>query len=353
MAISVYAGLMGSGKSYEVVKSVIVPALANGRRVVSNISGLNIGEIAKYIQEKHGASTAPIGELVVVKNEQVIEPTFFPDESKPDAPSVVHGGDLVAIDEVWQFWGVGQKIGANAMQFFRMHRHYTHPTTQVACDLVLMIQDLATLHRSIRAVVEMTYVMTKLKSLGLNSRYRVELYEGHKIRKSSRYDYYVNSYDKRIFPLYQSYTGGAGKERRTDRRQNVLANKRLWFVVGGMVVASLLAWHFISAFFRGRAVHKDKTTPAAQLSQSPAVNAGATQAAPPLSKQYRVAGTYSIGGDAWVVIADGDGRIRLASPSSFSGRGLTTMGIIDGERVGTFTGSVHTASPADKKDGAN
>ncbi|HGW7889845.1 TPA: zonular occludens toxin domain-containing protein, partial [Escherichia coli] len=41
MAISAYVGVPGSGKSFEVVRSVIIPAVAQGRRVVSNIYGLN------------------------------------------------------------------------------------------------------------------------------------------------------------------------------------------------------------------------------------------------------------------------------------------------------------------------
>ena len=41
MAIKAYTGIMGSGKTYEVVSEVIRTALAQGRRVVSNIAGLN------------------------------------------------------------------------------------------------------------------------------------------------------------------------------------------------------------------------------------------------------------------------------------------------------------------------
>ncbi|MEI7352942.1 zonular occludens toxin domain-containing protein, partial [Pectobacterium parmentieri] len=41
MAISAYVGVPGSGKSFEVVRSVIIPAVAQGRRVVSNVYGLN------------------------------------------------------------------------------------------------------------------------------------------------------------------------------------------------------------------------------------------------------------------------------------------------------------------------
>ncbi|MBJ5389082.1 hypothetical protein JGG32_25795, partial [Salmonella enterica subsp. enterica serovar Typhimurium] len=40
MAINLYVGLQGAGKSYESVKSVVLPALAQGQRVVSNIEGL-------------------------------------------------------------------------------------------------------------------------------------------------------------------------------------------------------------------------------------------------------------------------------------------------------------------------
>ncbi|WP_218058625.1 zonular occludens toxin domain-containing protein [Gilliamella sp. Occ3-1] len=40
MAISAYVGVPGSGKSYEVVKSVLLPAYMAGRRIVTNIEGI-------------------------------------------------------------------------------------------------------------------------------------------------------------------------------------------------------------------------------------------------------------------------------------------------------------------------
>jgi zona occludens toxin len=41
MPITAYTGLMGSGKSYECVSSVIVPAIKKGRRVVTNVDGID------------------------------------------------------------------------------------------------------------------------------------------------------------------------------------------------------------------------------------------------------------------------------------------------------------------------
>ncbi|OKX16986.1 hypothetical protein AWP89_00845, partial [Escherichia coli] len=48
MAISAYVGIPGSGKSYEVVSSVIIPACMSGRRVISNIYGFSAGGIYDF-----------------------------------------------------------------------------------------------------------------------------------------------------------------------------------------------------------------------------------------------------------------------------------------------------------------
>ena len=53
MPITAYVGVPRSGKSYEVVKSVIIAAVASGRRVVSNIYGLNEDKIKAYILKNY------------------------------------------------------------------------------------------------------------------------------------------------------------------------------------------------------------------------------------------------------------------------------------------------------------
>ena len=75
-AISAYVGVPGSGKSFEVVRSVIIPAVAQGRRVVSNIYGLNAEKIYSYVRDNY--KNAEIGEVLLVTNEQVQDENFFP-----------------------------------------------------------------------------------------------------------------------------------------------------------------------------------------------------------------------------------------------------------------------------------
>ncbi|MBD1228961.1 zonular occludens toxin domain-containing protein [Xenorhabdus griffiniae] len=48
MSITAYFGVPGSGKSHECVKSVILPAYMKGRRIVTNIDGINPDAIREY-----------------------------------------------------------------------------------------------------------------------------------------------------------------------------------------------------------------------------------------------------------------------------------------------------------------
>lgn len=72
MAIKAYVGLMGSGKSYEVVSNVIIPALGRGRRVISNIAGLDFEAIKAFlIAEK--IEPDQLGQLVTVSHDQIAD----------------------------------------------------------------------------------------------------------------------------------------------------------------------------------------------------------------------------------------------------------------------------------------
>lgn len=52
MAILAYVGIPGSGKSYEVVSSVILEHFRKGRRIVSNIEGVTQEKLIHYCIKK-------------------------------------------------------------------------------------------------------------------------------------------------------------------------------------------------------------------------------------------------------------------------------------------------------------
>lgn len=353
MAINAYVGLQGSGKSFEFVSGPMLEAIMQGRRVVTNVAGIDEDRVHEYLVNTRDADADALGRIIHVSNERISEPCFFPDEEKPELDTIVKGGDLVAIDEAWRFWGTDSgKLTHEHMQFFRMHRHYVHPETSVACDVVLMTQDITGLHRSVKNVIEYAFRMQKLKSLGLTNRYRVEIYEGWKLNNKTRIDDRQKKYNPDIFPLYQSYTGGRGAETAIDKRQNILANKTLWAYAFGtlafMIVGATFAWRF---FHRNPAAEAPQAKAQTSVEASAGMPPGAGAPAGPLTEQkqapqkpsfstnWRYAGEYQAGGNRWIVVVDSEGRIRSESPSMFQSQGMAAIGEIDGEKVSRWSGS--------------
>jgi len=355
MAINAYCGVMGSGKSYEVVQGPLLDAIEKGRRVVTNVDGINEERIHEYLLKRGKGVLEKFGAVVHVRTDDMTRPGFFPQENESVngatvTPGFVQAGDLVIVDEAWKLWASDKKILDEHMAFFRMHRHFTHPVSGVACDVVLMIQGIGDLHRKLKEVVELSFRMHKLKSLGLTSGYRVEQYEGWKQNAKTRVGTYVRKYSKDIFPLYKSYAGAGGNEATVDKRQNILANKRLWFLAVFLVLMSFVSISFLWSFFH-RAAHGSTSSAASSVasaqsrtaSTASGSNAAGNLSKPVFSEKWRIVGRYVSDGHAWVVVSDKRGRLRVESPSLFQNDGIAMVGSIDGEAVSTFSGAQLTS----------
>ncbi|MDH0047829.1 zonular occludens toxin domain-containing protein [Comamonas terrigena] len=344
MPINTYTGLMGSGKSYECVSSVIVPAVKAGRRVVTNVDGIDSDAIRAYCQDKFSVPMEQLGEVVHCTNDDVPKASFLPHGQ--DVDTFCKPGDIICIDEAWRFWGTDCKLLPEHKVFFREHRHFVHPDTKVCCDLVLMVQDITDLHRTLRVVVEVTFRTTKIKTLGWQKTYRVEMWEGYKLTVKGRVSVENKRYDVEIFPLYSSYTGGTGKELQVDSRQNVLRNPKLWLLAVGVVL--LFSWgvHTILGFFNGtraKAEASDPARPAAAPSQAGPAGSLKTNSAqvesPSVSTSWRLVGTVQTKDKQFIVVESQDGRIRLEHPSAFMNTGAVMVGDVDGQRVTAWSGA--------------
>ncbi|BBB66828.1 membrane protein [Undibacterium sp. YM2] len=341
MPINVYCGLMGSGKSYESVSNVIIPAVLAGRDVVTNVDGIDGDAIAAYCVEKKGASFEQLGQVRHCQNADVSKDDFFP--YGEDVDTFCRPGDLVVIDEAWKFWGTKSKVCHNHAVFFREHRHYVSEKTSVACDLVLMVQDIGDLNRILKVVVEATFKTTKLKSLGLSSKYRVDMYESYRLTKSFHVTSFYRHYDKEIFPLYSSYQGGKGKEVQVDKRQNIWNNKMVYVFIVGILVFGSYSGYNMYKFFTGPSVKKDKAqaqavTPDATANASGKAHSSDSQT---FSDTWRYVGTYlDKNGANMAVVADSQGRVRMESPSVFSSNDATAIGTVDGRKVTMWTGAL-------------
>lgn len=355
MPINVYTGLMRSGKSYEVVSQVILEAIAQGRRVVTNVDGIDSELVRAYVADKRKLPLEQLGQIAHVTNEDVFKPNFLPyydDAKTAHTDTIVQPGDLVAIDEAWRFWGTDCKLLKQHKSFFLEHGHFTHPESGVACDLVLMIQDMGTLHRFVKNVVAFSFRTHKKISFGLSNTYSVVMWEGSKMNKQTRIGDWVRRYNKEIFPLYSSFKGGAqGKMVNVDKRQNIFANPRLWVVVSLCLFGGIYGFRNLWKFFHPAPPPADiaksgdtgSSKGAAPVAPgAPAPDADSVLGHPGISSQWRIAGRYTRGSESWVLLVDSAGQVRMESPSVITGAGLLAVGVINGQLVTPYSGGSTT-----------
>lgn len=348
MAISAYVGLPGHGKSYEVVKSVIIPAISSGRRVVSNIYGLNKQLIEEYCLSKDKKlSQENLGELVVVDNDACLDADFYPYKNAIDnnIETFCKAGDLIIIDEAWRFFPKKEKINDNHFSFLSEHRHFTDENG-ISCDFVILNQDLTNLQRELVERIETTFKMTKLVAAGLKSRYRVDVFSGNKCWKTAKTASYQEKYDKSVFPLYKSYETDNGRELVTDKRQNALSKSSIKYIAFIALLVFGFSFYKLFTFFNPKQDTAQETTQEQSIESIPENQATfieeqnnfvQSQAAP-LSTQWRITGELQKSGKSFVILADNQGNLRLEPRSSFNFTGRMLEGIIDNQRVNYYSG---------------
>jgi zona occludens toxin len=282
MSIKAYVGRMGAGKSYEVVTSVIVPALGRGRRVVSNIAGLDYDAICAHLRSQ---GVQDIGALEQVSHDAVSDPWFWltdgsddSDKLSPDRVPFVQPGDLLVLDEIWRFWnGFGsRKMPGRVMNFMRMHRHFAHEESGLTCDVVLITQDVDDIGRIIRAVIEETYRMVKLTTLGLQKGYRVEVYSGVKRFYDPPIRTLIRKYNPAFFGFYRSHSqkseeGAEAVEENVDNRGNILKGAFFKFFVPLAAIFLCISAYSLYGFFHPKSNSKDshKTESVAAAAEAP------------------------------------------------------------------------------------
>lgn len=353
MPINAYVGLQGSGKTYEVVSSVILPALLLGRRIVTNIAGLKLDAIEEYFLEQEKAVRPNV--RVLTNTELTSKELLYHGEDGSNQ-TIVQPGDLVIIDEAFRIWGTEAGITKEEMVFFREHRHYVDPKTGIACDLVLISQAIEDVHKKIRVVIERTFQMRKIKEFGTKNWYTVHQYERGYIRRSAQINSWRKSYDPKIYALYDSYAvkvgAASGIESVVDKRQNILADRSLWIGVASLFVLLVVACGFLWHFFHGAAAEK---APVAKAKPEAKNASGAGQgAAPPrfpaasatmsqIPAVRRLVGFYATpAGLAAVIQVEGGGYRFVYNPENFRQIGNDISVVQDGQTVTPYSGVAAT-----------
>lgn len=305
MATKLYVGINGSGKSYEVVTVVILNALRAGRRVVSNIAGLNFTAMRTMLLTQ-AVDLDEIGSIVIVSNEQVLQDNFFrTDNDAADFETFIKAGDLLVLDEIWRFWtNRDTSVTERQLNYFRMHRHFVHAISGLTCENVLITQLATDVPPKIRGVIEQTFKMTKLTSLGFEKRYRVDIYAGTDTQKRvDPIQSLQRKYNPRFFNFYTSHSqnksGVKAEEQSVDKRGNILKKGLIAFGIPFSIVFICLAFWFVYRFFHPSSINGKPVNPvaAAPVAGQLPVSGVPVNHEFDSSDDYKVIGRYFLNGN--------------------------------------------------------
>ena len=243
MAIVGFCGLMGSGKSYSVVQQVIIPALASGRHIVTNIP------LTDAIYDE--PSFNPVVTSFEI-NKDFKREEFFKEEN-------LHKGAIYVIDEVQKIWRQGMKatqFSTAEIEFLTESRHMVGENG-FTTEIVVITQDFSQTASYLRNLINQTYRAVKLSSAGLSNHFRLDIYNGCVTGQrppSSSFLYSVHGkYLKEVYKYYKTNT-------RNDTNyakglEKIAVNKTIWqsplvkFGIPFGIAFILFSFYYLSSLY--------------------------------------------------------------------------------------------------------
>lgn len=226
-----HEGLPGSGKSYEACVNRITEALKKGRKVFTNIEGINRSKYAEILEITEEKSA----ELLVDIQEDKIR----------TVQDHVENDSLVVIDEIQDYFpATRQKMEEGITRFVTQHRHR-------GIDIILMGQDHRDCHNLWKRRIDQLVHFVKRDAVGMPNDYTWTTYKARngkfvKLRSGK------GTYEKQYFGLYKSHVDGANNlETYSDDRANVLKSPGMKYGAIAVIVALVGSIYVLRSFFNG------------------------------------------------------------------------------------------------------
>lgn len=340
MSIYAYVGLPGSGKSYNVVENQILPALKEGRKVVTNIP----------LYEDRIREVITTGEIVEFPTQRVAQqPELIDEYATP--------GCVLVLDEVWRLFPAGQKVNHVPEPFKRLlaeHRHMVDAQGR-SMQIVLVTQDLQQIGAFARQLVEQTFLHKKLSALGMSGSFSCTIYRGPVTGQNPPQNLEIRTvhgrYSERIWRYYKSHTmsqaAGSGANEASVDTRGVVWKRPIFIFLAVLIIGTVVAFPvFVFPFFDGKAVEA-KAAPGG-ASVATAAGAAPTQARPAQTvaqqrvrtsgRRWRVAGFIDTGSESIALLQSSDGltammdargcqRSRYISQCKFEGEWVRFEGL--------------------------
>ena len=244
MAIQAYFGMTGSGKSYNSIANILVPALKDNRTVVTNVPLKKSALFADI--DKGNVITLP-KDMNEDNVAQYLKTENFP------------SGCVFIIDECFSLFPTGQKanqVPTTLKEFFSKHRHEVGYDKK-ASDIYLLSQSLDQLAAWVRTLIRSMVIHTDLGPTGLKGQYRCDFYQFELIGTKSKEKFISSSIGKIKAPYYDYYISNSGTdsgyqgdvlENIIDERTGLAGAHKKNILIGGITlfIAILLIVYSVS-----------------------------------------------------------------------------------------------------------
>lgn len=314
MSIYAYVGLPGSGKSYNVVENQILPALKQGRKVVTNIP----------LHEERIRETITEGEIVELPLAQI--------EQQPDLiEEYATPGCVLILDEVWRLFPGGQKVTHVPAAFKKLlaeHRHMVDAEGR-SMQIVLVTQDLAQIGAFARQLVEETFLHKKLSALGMSGSFSCTIYRGPVTGQQPSQNLEIRTvhgrYSERVYRYYQSHTMSksakdGANEKSVDNRGLIWKRPIFIVIVLGLLALFPLFAYIIKPFFSPEtktsgpgATGASVATARAPIQSSFAQSPSGSHQSP--VRTWRISGFIDTHDGSYALIESSDGVVSMMDAS--------------------------------------
>ncbi|EGQ8735164.1 TPA: zonular occludens toxin domain-containing protein [Vibrio diabolicus] len=228
------AGRPGGGKTYEAVAYHIIPAIKEGRKVITNITlnvdwfvkifGDDVRDLIKIVDGRltdFGSTSRPFSQIEDYsdewRNEKGQGPLYIVDEAHMSLPS--------------------RGLPAAILEWFSIHRHY-------GVDIILLTQNIRKVHRDIKDMIEVTYRCTKNTAMGSSNSYTKKVQDGcnGEVVNTS-----IRSYKSEYFPFYKSHSQ-SNKHVQEAQAKDIRPFWKRWPVIGTALLLgvglpiNIMAW---------------------------------------------------------------------------------------------------------------
>jgi zona occludens toxin len=222
--ITVITGRPGGGKTYESVRYHIIPALQDGRKVITNVP-LNVDYICKiYGEDKRSLIDVRSSDFSDFEGSASVFPFSRPSHYQDDWKDENGRGALFVVDEAHFSIPKGGTF-PDVKKYYTMHRHY-------GVDILLMTQHPRQLDADILNLVEVVYRCIKNTAMGSSKTYTKKVQDGYRgdvVNTSQR------KYDSKIFKFYKSHTQSSKSVLESSARDIVPLWKR-WPILGAVII---------------------------------------------------------------------------------------------------------------------